>query len=150
MQAIQLTWRTVRQLLAKNDGPVFTAMLNGFSRNRLILAIFATCVDLPFCSFASPHTWSGAHVQLCNCHNILCIEAVRCALAQSCHKRKAYFFQTSGRIKIKSHCACAYAGSFNDMSLMHSFWQLADMHFHFLRVPAWKQVWEPAPANYWS
>jgi hypothetical protein len=46
----------------------------------------------------------------------------------------------------KCHCACACAGNCKDVSLTCSFWQLADLHRKFMRMPTLLKVWQLTPA----
>jgi hypothetical protein len=62
VQAIQLTWRTVMQLLNHDDKSVVDCAL-GLIPNRAIVDIVVACIDLPLSIFAVPHTRSG--VQHC-------------------------------------------------------------------------------------
>ena len=100
--------------------------------------IVTACLQLPLCGFATPETWSGMRLHFVACHHIPCVSE-RCALAAGYH----IVFPTDlvGQ-DIHVCCTCAPAGKPEDMVLMHSFWQLADIHLCILRMPSLKKVWE--------
>ena len=52
-------------------------------------------------------------------------------------------------IILQRHGAGACAGKCEDMSVTYSFWQLADMHMCFMRVPTLLKVWQ-LPSACWS
>jgi hypothetical protein len=64
-QAIQLTWRTVKQLLAEGEESVVDRALVLFTDSgRLVSDLVTACLNLPLCSFATPETWSGMCLEL--------------------------------------------------------------------------------------
>ena len=142
MQAIQLTWRTATQLLADGDDSVVDSMLGFAPDSRGIRDIIATaCLKLPLCGFATPETWSGVHLHRITCQSILCLAAVRLLLVTTSCFRLWFGMVTTHHVC----CTCAPAGRPEDMVLMHSFWQLADVYLCILRMPTLKKVWELAP-----
>jgi hypothetical protein len=58
MQAVQLTWGTVRQLLANDNESVVIAALGRIQSTKVNMAIVRSW-QLPLCRFATPETWSG-------------------------------------------------------------------------------------------
>jgi hypothetical protein len=62
-QAIQLIWRTIKQLLAEDDQSVVDTALVHILHSRPIQGTVAVCLQLPLCAFATPKTWSGARLQ---------------------------------------------------------------------------------------
>ena len=118
-QAIQLTWRTVKQLLAEDDLSVVTRALDLVPRHSLILAIITACLQLPVCSFATPKTWSGMCVHSATCHGILWMTAVHLLHAATYHVRVRFGVMNhlchaapvhlqAGK---KTCCSCAASGS---------------------------------------
>jgi hypothetical protein len=65
-QAIQLTWRSVKQLLNHDDQCVVDLAL-GLIPNRVIHNIVMACKDLPLSIFAVPYTRSGVQ----HCYTLL-------------------------------------------------------------------------------
>jgi hypothetical protein len=63
MQAIQLTWGTVKQLLGNDSESVVTSALGLIQSSKLNMAIVQVW-RLPLCGFATPNTWSGTLHQL--------------------------------------------------------------------------------------
>ena len=63
MQAIQLTWGRVKQLLDNADESVVLTALGLIQRSKINMAIVQVW-RLPLCGFATPNTWSGTLHQL--------------------------------------------------------------------------------------
>ena len=71
LQAIQLTWETVKQLLTEGEELVVDAALTLIPDSGVITTVIITCQQLPLCSFATPETWSGTHLELATDPNVL-------------------------------------------------------------------------------
>ena len=82
-QAIELTWWTIKQLLAADKGSVVLAALRLIQSSKVNMAIVEACRRLPLCSFATPKTWSGMHLHLRRPSQRSVNIVVRCTLLQA-------------------------------------------------------------------
>lgn len=71
LQAIQLTWETVKQLLTEGEELVNDTALTLIPDSGVITTVITACQQLPLCSFATPKTWSGTHLQVATYPNVL-------------------------------------------------------------------------------
>jgi hypothetical protein len=141
-QAIELTWWTIKQLLAADNDSVVLAALRLIQSSKANMAIVEACRRLPLCSFATPKTWSVMHLHLRRPSQRAVNIVARLLYAAT----GPYMYHRPGGDIAKYHYICLCAGKREDMLLMRCFWQLADLHLCFMRLPTMLKVWLPAPA----